>query len=66
MTYLEQAYTDVFKVAKTPEAREACWHSWRGLQLFQEHLNSVVANGRLADAQIAQMVRAQKREKKYG
>ena len=65
MTYLEQCYLDVWKVAKTPQAREECWHNYRGHQRFLQHFETVVSNGRLADAQIAQMVRAQKRERQH-
>ena len=66
LAYLEQAYIDVWRAAKTPQARDEVWYNLRGLQRFQEHLNTVVANGRLADAQIAELVRMQKREKRYG
>lgn len=59
--YLKQSYTDAWIAARTPDAREANWHSIHALDRVQDHLNTVFTNGKLADHQIEQMVKRSRR-----
>ncbi len=55
--YLKQSYIDAWMASKTPEMRESNWHSIHALQRVQDHLTKVLTDGRLAQAQIEQMIK---------
>lgn len=55
--YLEHSYTEAWKACKTTELREEAWHAIRNLQRLEEHLVTVLNNGKLAQRQIQEMVR---------
>lgn len=66
MGYLKQSYTDAWMAAIDPAVREQNWHYIKGLEKFRTHLEMVARDGRLADAEVAQLVRKQKQTRKYG
>ncbi len=61
LAYLEQAIIDAWKASGNPEHHAEL----KGLQRFKDHLQSTVTNGRLADAEVQQLVRRQKQTRKY-
>jgi len=61
LAYLEQSYIAAWKATGAPEL----WGKVQSLESVRDHLNTVIRDGRLADAQVAQLVQRRKRERKY-
>lgn len=59
--YLKQSYVDAWMESRTPEMRESNWYSIHALQRFNDHLVTVLRDGKLAQAQIEQMIKRPKR-----
>lgn len=63
--YLEQVYTDAWKNGNDPEQWVKCRYKIASIRDVRAHLETVMTTGRLADNQIAEMVRREKQRKKY-
>ncbi len=64
LAYLKQSYIDAMIATKDPVKVLANKERINCLDDFRGHLNWVTSNGRMADHQIAELVRRQARQKK--
>jgi len=63
LAYLKQSYIDAWGACKTTEMRENAWYLLKGVERFQEHLQTVLNDGMLAQRQIEELVKAASRRK---
>jgi hypothetical protein len=54
--YLKDAYKDAWSQCKTTELREANWYLLKGLERVQQHLETTLSDGKMADRQISELV----------
>ena len=61
--YLRKSYVEAWQAARDNEKREENWHNVHAIDRIKEHLATVVANGRMAQEQIEQLVKVEQRRK---
>jgi hypothetical protein len=57
LEYLKQSYMQKLMLCTTKELRESAWHLVKAVDHIKDHLVTVLNDGRLADRQIAELVK---------
>jgi len=64
--YMEKTYTEAALNGKDPEKRVRCLDLIDAGKLWKSYFETILLTGRLADNEIANLVRAERARRKYG